>query len=186
MNSEESRRTALVIVASTRAANEVYDDVSGPELVKGLSSWGFAVTGPQVVADGDPVAHALKSAAGRYDVILTTGGTGITPTDTTPEVTEPLLDRQLPGIQELLRAEGVRKGIPTAVLSRGLAGVAKGSLVINLPGSRGAVRDALAVLADVIEHAVAQIAGSDHESRAPGRPEFRMPTVQPDAQHGEA
>jgi len=95
-------------------------------------------------------------------VVLTTGGTGLTPTDRTPEVTRALLDREVPGIAEAIRAYGVGKGVPTAALSRGLAGVAGDCLVVNLPGSRGGVKDAIAVLEPLLLHAVEQVVGSDH------------------------
>ncbi|HRI98611.1 MAG TPA: molybdopterin-binding protein, partial [Nocardioides sp.] len=94
--------------------------------------------------------------------VLTTGGTGLTPTDRTPEVTRPLLDAEVPGLAEAIRAYGVSQGVPTAVLSRGLAGRIGSCLVINLPGSRGGVRDAMAVLAPVLVHAAEQVVGSDH------------------------
>lgn len=154
---------ALVLVASTRAAGGVYEDRSGPVLVEGLRALGFAVDGPVVVADGDPVGDALREAVDDgYDVVLTSGGTGLTPTDRTPEVTRPVLDREVPGIAEALRAAGTAKGVPTAMLSRGLAGVAASTLVVNLPGSSGGCRDALEVLGPVLAHAVAQVRGSDH------------------------
>ena len=94
--------------------------------------------------------------------MLTTGGTGLTPTDRTPEVTRPLLDREVPGIAEAIRAYGVANGVPTAALSRGLAGVSGDALVVNLPGSTGGVRDGLAVVVPLLRHAVEQIRGSDH------------------------
>lgn len=154
---------AAVVVASNRAAAGVYDDTTGPLLVEALRAWGFATDEPVVVPDGAPVGEAIQSAvrAGAR-VVLTTGGTGLTPTDRTPEVTRPLLDREVPGIAEAIRAAGVAKGVPTAVLSRGLAGVAGHCLVVNLPGSRGGVKDALGLLADVVPHAVDQIGGGDH------------------------
>jgi molybdenum cofactor synthesis domain-containing protein len=154
---------AAVVVASNRAAAGVYDDTTGPVLVDLLVSLGFECPAPTVVPDGDPVAEAIRSAVGAgARVVLTTGGTGLTPTDLTPEATRPLLDREVPGLAEAIRAHGVAKGVPTAALSRGLAGVVGGCLVVNLPGSRGGVKDAVAVLEPVLVHAVEQIAGSDH------------------------
>ncbi|WP_431842836.1 MogA/MoaB family molybdenum cofactor biosynthesis protein [Calidifontibacter indicus] len=154
---------AVVITCSTRAASGVYPDTSGQLLASALREWGFAVAEPVVVADGAPVGEALRAAlASGVDLALTTGGTGLNPTDRTPEETAPLLDRLVPGIPEALRAPGVAKGIPGAMLSRGVAGVADRTLVINLPGSSGGVKDALAVLAPVIAHALDQIRGGDH------------------------
>ncbi|WP_408896862.1 molybdenum cofactor biosynthesis protein B [Nocardioides sp. R1-1] len=154
---------AVVVVASNRAAAGVYDDTTGPLIVEALRSWGFAVDEPVVRPDGEPVGAAIALAVrDGARVVLTTGGTGLTPTDRTPEVTRPLLDREVPGLAEAIRAAGVAKGVPTAVLSRGLAGVAGQALVVNLPGSRGGVKDALAVLEPVLLHAVEQIVGSDH------------------------
>lgn len=154
---------AVVVVASNRAAAGVYDDTTGPLIVEALRSWGFSVGEPVVRPDGDPVGAAIALAVrDGARVVLTTGGTGLTPTDRTPEVTRPLLDREVPGLAEAIRAAGVAKGVPTAVLSRGLAGVAGSTLVVNLPGSRGGVKDALAVLEPVLVHAVEQIVGSDH------------------------
>ncbi|GAB2873857.1 MogA/MoaB family molybdenum cofactor biosynthesis protein [Nocardioides pacificus] len=154
---------AAVVVASNRAAAGVYEDTTGPLIVDALTRLGFAVGAPTVVPDGTPVGEAIRAAvdAGAR-VVLTTGGTGLTPTDRTPEATAPLLDRQVPGIAEAIRAAGVAKGVPTAMLSRGLAGVVGSCLVINLPGSRGGVKDGLAVLEPVLVHAVEQIVGSDH------------------------
>jgi len=157
------RLPAAVVVASNRAAAGVYDDTTGPLIVEFLARLGFAVDPPAVVPDGEPVGTAVADAVARgARVVLTTGGTGLTPTDRTPEVTRPLLDREVPGIAEAIRAAGVAKGVPTAVLSRGLAGVAGTCLVVNLPGSRGGVKDALGVLEPVLVHAVEQVVGSDH------------------------
>ncbi len=161
--SEGSAGRALVVVASTRAAAGTYEDRSGPILVDGLRQLGFDVDGPVVVADGDPVGDALHQAvADGYDVVLTTGGTGLNPSDRTPEVTRPQLDREVPGLAEAIRAQGAAKGVPTAALSRGLAGLAAGTLVVNLPGSSGGCRDALEVLSPVLAHAVSQVRGGDH------------------------
>ncbi|HYO38618.1 MAG TPA: MogA/MoaB family molybdenum cofactor biosynthesis protein [Nocardioidaceae bacterium] len=154
---------ATVVCASNRAAAGVYEDTTGPLIAEALANLGFEVTGPVVVPDGEPVAAAIRAAvdAGAHAVI-TTGGTGLTPTDLTPEVTRPLLDREVPGIAEAIRTHGAGKGVATAALSRGIAGVRGRALVVNLPGSRGGVTDGLAVLAPLLVHAVQQIAGSDH------------------------
>ena len=141
----------------------MYADRGGALIAQTLRGWGCAVEDPTVVPDGPAVAEALRaSLATGADLVLTTGGTGLTPTDRTPDATRPLLDREVPGIAEAIRAAGVAAGVPTAMLSRGLAGLAGRTLVVNLPGSSGGVRDALEVLADVLPHALEQIRGSDH------------------------
>ena len=154
---------ALAITVSNRAAAGVYADRSGPVLVDLLRSAGCEVDGPQVVADGDPVEAALRDAlrAG-YDVVVTTGGTGLTPTDLTPEMTRKVLDREVPDIADAIRQEGAAAGVPASVLSRGLAGLAGQTLIVNLPGSTGGVRDGMTVLSRVLAHAVDQARGGDH------------------------
>lgn len=154
---------ATVIAASNRAAAGVYEDTTGPLIVTALEELGFEVTGPVVVPDGEPVGAAIREAvASGSRAVVTTGGTGLTPTDLTPEVTRPLLDREVSGVAEAIRAHGVANGVPTAALSRGLAGVCGQAFVVNLPGSRGGVKDGLAVLVPLLRHAVEQIVGSDH------------------------
>ena len=154
---------ARVIVASNRAAAGVYADTSGPLLVAGLRELGCDVDGePEVVPDGEPVAAALRTAiADGIDVVLTSGGTGVTPTDRTPEATRDLLDFEIPGIAEAVRAYS-RDKVPAAALSRGLAGVAGRTLIVNLPGSSGGARDGLAVLGPILRHTVDQVRGGDH------------------------
>jgi molybdenum cofactor synthesis domain-containing protein len=162
---EEERsegRRALVVTVSNRAAAGVYADTAGPVLVEGLTRLGFAVDGPQVVPDGDPVERALQAAVqAAYDVVLTTGGTGLTRLDLTPEMTRRVVEREVPGIAEAIRAYG-RAAVPSADLSRGIAGLAGGTLVVNLPGSPGGARDGMAVLAPLLCHAVDQVRGGDH------------------------
>ena len=154
---------AVVVVASNRAAAGVYEDTTGPLIVDALRDLGFEVGDPVVCADGDPVGTAISAAVSEgARVVLTTGGTGLTPTDRPPEVTRPLLDREVPGVAEAIRARGVAQGVPTAALSRGLAGVSGQAFVVNLPGSRGGVKDGLAVVVPLLRHAVEQIVGSDH------------------------
>jgi molybdenum cofactor synthesis domain-containing protein len=155
--------TAAVVVASNRAADGVYADTTGPLIVEALRADGWEVGAPVVVHDGEPVGDAIRTAvAAGARLVVTTGGTGLTPTDRTPEVTRALLDREVPGIAEAIRAHGVGKGVPTAMLSRGLAGIVGSALVVNLPGSTGGVRDGLEVVVPVLRHAVEQILGSDH------------------------
>ncbi len=154
---------ATVITASRRAAEGVYEDTGGPLIVEALVEQGFEVTGPVVVPDGQPVADAIAAAlADGARAILTTGGTGLTPTDLTPEMTMPFLHREVPGVAEAIRAYGAGRGVPTAALSRGLAGVSGSTLIVNLPGSRGGVKDGLTVVVPLLVHAVQQIVGSDH------------------------
>jgi molybdenum cofactor synthesis domain-containing protein len=158
---------AKVIVASNRAAAGIYEDTSGPLLVAGLRERGCDVDDPEVVRDGEPVGAALRQAvADRYDLVLTSGGTGITPTDRTPDETRAVLDYEVPGIAEAIRAHS-RDRVPTSVLSRGLAGVAGRTLVVNLPGSTGGAKDGLAVLAPILAHAVEQLHGGDHTRLQP-------------------
>src|SRR3954452_21794272 len=151
-----------VIVASNRAATGVYADASGPRLVTGLRELGCEVGDPVVVPDGEPVAEALRAAVAEgIDVVLTSGGTGVTPTDRTPEATRGVLDFEVPGIAEAIRAYS-RDKVPAAALSRGLAGVAGRTLIVNLPGSSGAAKDGLAVLGPILAHTVQQVRGGDH------------------------
>lgn len=156
-----------VVTASNRAAAGIYPDRSGPLVAERLAAIGCAVAGPWVVPDGEPVAEAIGRALDeRLDAVVTTGGTGLTPHDHTPEATRSLLSYEIPGIAEALRSAGREKGVPTAILSRGLAGVAERGghrmLVVNLPGSRGGASDGMEVLAPVLRHAVDQLRGGDH------------------------
>jgi molybdenum cofactor synthesis domain-containing protein len=154
---------ALAVTVSNRAAAGVYEDRSGPVLVQLLQAAGCEVDGPVVVPDGDPVEAALRDGvAAGYDVVVTTGGTGLTPLDLTPEMTRKVIDREIPGIADAIRREGEAAGVPDALLSRAVAGLAGQTLIVNLPGSSGGVRDGLAVLSRVLGHAVDQAHGGDH------------------------
>jgi molybdenum cofactor synthesis domain-containing protein len=155
--------TALVITVSTRASAGVYADRSGPVVVEALRALDFVVPEPLVVPDGDAVGAALRAAvADGHAVVITTGGTGLSPTDRTPEQTRSVLDREVPQLATEIARYGVEHGVPTAVLSRGTAGVAGRTLIVNLPGSSGGARDGMAVLAPVLRHAVSQVRGGDH------------------------
>lgn len=155
---------AVVVTASNRASAGVYADRSGQALAAGLRELGFAVEGPHVRPDDvEALATVLREAvASGADVVLTTGGTGLTPTDVTPEATRLVIEREAPGIAEAVRRFG-QPTVPTAVLSRGLAGTAGRTLLVNLPGSTGGVRDGLAVLGPLLPHVVSQLRGGDHQ-----------------------
>lgn len=161
---------ALAVTISTRAATGVYEDRSGPVLASLLREAGCEVDGPVVVSDGVEVELALRDAvAAGYDVVVTTGGTGLNPNDLTPEMTRLVVDREVPGIAEAIRTAGVAAGVPSAALSRGIAGQASRTLIVNLPGSTGGVRDGMAVLRQLLEHAVDQAGGGDHPRGNPAQ-----------------
>ncbi len=149
--------TAAVIVASTRAAAGTRADTTGPRIAAWLDERGYAVE-LSVVADADIAAELSRVVTTAPAVIITTGGTGMSPTDSTPEATRPLLTRELPGIAEAIRARGL-PNTPKAALSRGLAGASGDTIIVNLPGSTGGVNDGLAVLDELLEHLVAQVDG---------------------------
>ncbi len=156
------QRSAGIVIASTRAASGRYPDASAPIIGGWLEAQGFEVLPAQVVADGEDVHQALEHLlARRPSVIITSGGTGLTPDDLTPEMTRPLLEREIPGIMEAIRAAGQRT-TPTAALSRGHAGVSGRTFIVNLPGSTGGIRDGMGVLEPILGHLCDQLEGS-HE-----------------------
>ena len=155
--------TAVVITASNRASKGIYEDSSGQILSQGLQKLGYNVMGTEIVEDNvEQIQSALKNAlASKVNLIVTTGGTGISPTDVTPEATLPLIEKLLPGVSEALRAHS-REKVPTADLSRGVAGVTQNSFIVNLPGSPGGVRDGLVIIERLASHVHEQLAGKDH------------------------
>ncbi len=164
MSPTPARWRALVVTVSDRSSRGERADTSGPLLASLLSEIGCEAGDPVVVSDDVLAIQAvLREGALSYDLVVTTGGTGLTPRDVTPEATRPLLDREVPGIAEALRHRnsGV---VPTSVLSRGVTGTIGRVLVVNLPGSTGGVRDGVAVLAPVLDHALTQLRGGDHEA----------------------
>ena len=154
---------AAVITASNRSSRGERTDTSGHLLADRLRELGFAVGDVTVVPDDVPlIQDALRTALGSgADLVVTTGGTGVTPTDVTPEATRPLLEREVPGIAEAIR-QASRDRVPTSILSRGLAGTVGPALVVNLPGSPGGVKDGIAVLAPILGHVLSQLRGGDH------------------------
>jgi molybdenum cofactor synthesis domain-containing protein len=155
-------RRAAVIVTSTRASVGQYEDRTGPVITSWLVAHGFTTEPVVVVADGPDVAAALAAAvSSEPDLVITTGGTGVGRGDGTADATAALLDKTLPGFSEELRRRGAASS-PFALLSRGVAGIAGTTLVINFPGSSGGVQDGLQLLGEVVDHVLDQLAGGNH------------------------
>jgi molybdenum cofactor synthesis domain-containing protein len=155
--------SAMVITISTRAAAGVYPDKSGPIIAAALGDLGFRVEGPVIVPDGEAVGAALREAVvAGHAVVITTGGTGLHPRDQTPEQTRDVVEREIPQLAAAIARYGDDHDVPTAVLSRGVAGVSGRTLIVNLPGSSGGARDGMMVLGPVLRHAIDQLRGGDH------------------------
>ena len=155
-------KRAAVITVSTRAAAGVYADEAGPAVAQVLSEAGFEVGAVRVIPDGHGlVATEIRLACEEADLVVTNGGTGLTPRDETPEATLDIVDREVPGIAEAMRAASLRV-TPMAMLSRAVAGVRGSTLIINLPGSPKAAVENLQAVIGVLDHALDQLAGGDH------------------------
>ena len=155
---------AAVLTVSDRSARVEREDESGPLLAALLREAGATVVTQEVVSDEPgPLAERLRALADRADLnlVMTTGGTGLSPRDNTPEATRAVVEREVPGIAEAMRAETLKQ-TPAAMLSRAVCGTRSGALVVNLPGSPKGVRECFAVIRPVLSHAVAQLAGRDH------------------------
>jgi molybdenum cofactor synthesis domain-containing protein len=162
--------TALVLTASDRSAAGERDDTSGAAVAERLTGLGFRVERAVVADDRALIEAALRAAAIHHRLVVTTGGTGLTPRDVTPQATRAVLDYEVPGLAEAMRAAG-RVSTPLADLSRGLVGVAGGALIVNLPGSPRGALESLDAIAAALPHAIETLAGPfDHAARMPGGP----------------
>jgi molybdopterin adenylyltransferase len=156
-----TRIRAVVITVSDACSSGHRADTSGQALVELLSEFGAEIAEKRILSDDlDPLTRTLREICNRGDVnlIVTTGGTGLGPRDNTPEATLQVIEREAPGIAEAIRAESL-KVTPMAMISRGVCGVCRGTLIVNLPGSPKAVKESFAVIKPVLQHAADLLAG---------------------------
>ena len=155
--------TAAIVTVSSKGAAGKRVDESGPAIKEALEAAGIKVVHTKLVSDGvTPVGNAIREASQKANIVITSGGTGLSPNDMTPEATRRVIDREAPGIAEALRAHSLTK-TPHGMLSRGLAGTIGPALVVNLPGSPKAARESLEVLIPVLAHAIELLAGESGE-----------------------
>lgn len=159
--------TAAVITLSDKGSKGEREDLAGPEIVEIVKTIGIDVLFSEIIPDEfELIKQKLIEYSTKVDAVFTTGGTGLSPRDVTPEATLSVLDREIPGISEAMRSEGLKK-TKRAMLSRAVAGVRGQTLIVNLPGSPKAVREGLAVILEVIPHAVEKIKGSSADCALP-------------------
>jgi molybdenum cofactor synthesis domain-containing protein len=157
---------AAVVTVSDRVSRGEMEDGSGPAAVEVLRDLGFDVEPVIVVPDGvDSVRATLQECIDRVSLVVTTGGTGFTPRDVTPEATQPLLERSAPGLSEAMRAATFGQN-PHGMLSRGVAGIAGSTLILNLPGSEKGVRESLSVVGPALRHGVELLIDADSDHNA--------------------
>lgn len=163
MNTDLNNLKIQVITVSDRASKGIYEDESGSILKQLLIEKGAECSEIILIPDKiSKIQKAILKSIKKHDLVITTGGTGINPKDKTPQATKEILDYEIPGISEILRVKSFEK-IPTSILSRAKSGVINKTLVINIPGSKGAVKDAVEILSPVIKHAIDQLNNGDHK-----------------------
>lgn len=165
-----SELTAAVLTVSDRASSGEYEDQSGPAAAAALGALGFEVVATRVVPDGaEPVANAITELAALADLVVTTGGTGMSPRDLTPEGTLQVIEREVPGLSEAMRAATFGR-MPYGMLSRGVCGVVGRTLVVNLPGSVRGVEEGIAVIGPALSHGVELLVARESDHHSPPGP----------------